>query len=232
MARVNVPVTTLGFVRATLETALTGTHNDLTFTAVDAGPGGNEITVTYVVSGTNTPLSCTVRGKEITVNVATNGGGSATSTASNVKAKIEANTDAARLVTVALAPSNDGTGVVTALSSTPLVGGALGIEQPAQTASDEPNGHYLTGNDGTVVLEVFNDNASGQGVDFFLAPGVAKGQAISDAEQSVSIAAGDTVLLGPFPPALFNQNAAGDVHFYPYVSADLYFRAFKVARAT
>lgn len=231
MARVNVPVTTLGFVKATLTTALAGANNDLTFTAFDAGPGGNDITVTYVVSGTNTALSVAVNGKAIVVTVATNGGGTATSTAAQVKAKIEANSDAARLVTIENTAANDGTGVVVALGSTPLAGGDLGVVVPAVTASDATNDMVLTGNDGLVILEVFNNNAGSQTVQFALAPGVAKGQSLTGAFQTETIAAAATRILGPFPMALFNQNANQDVHFDPSVTTDLKFRAYKVARA-
>lgn len=232
MARVQVPVTTTGLVQATLTTALTGTHNDLTFTARDGGPGGNDITITYVVSGNNTALAVAVNGKAIIVTVATDGGGAATSTASEVKAKIETNSNANTLVSIALAASNDGTGVVTALSSTPLASGALGVAQPSQTNSDATNDMYLTSNDGLVLLEVYNANASSQTVQFELAPGVARGLSLTSAYQTETITASATRVLGPFAPAMFNQNANGDVFFNPSVTTDLKFRAYKAVRAS
>ena len=118
--------------QATLETALAGANNDLVYTARTAGGQGDELTVAYVVAGTNTPLTVTVSGNAITVNVATNGAGAATSTASQVKAAIEANADAAKLVTVALAPGNSGAGVVTALAATNLAGGKFPAETTGQ----------------------------------------------------------------------------------------------------
>lgn len=42
--------------QATLTTTLTGSNNDLTFTAVDAGESGDQISVTYTVAGTDTAL--------------------------------------------------------------------------------------------------------------------------------------------------------------------------------
>lgn len=43
--------------RSTLTTALSGSNNDLTFTAVDAGEDGDSISVTYAVAGNNTALA-------------------------------------------------------------------------------------------------------------------------------------------------------------------------------
>lgn len=232
MARVQVPVTTTGLVAATLTTALTGTHNDLVFTARDGGPGGNDITITYVVSGTNTALACAVNGKAIVVTVATDGAAAATSTAAQVKAKIESTADANALVQVALASSNDGTGIVTALTATALAGGTLGVAQPSQTDSDATNDHYFTGNAGLTILEVYNANASPQTVQFELAPGVARGLSLTSATQTETITNGGTRILGPFAPGLFNQNAAGDVYFNPSVATDLKFRAYLLTRAT
>lgn len=231
MARVNIPVTTTGFVQATLTTALAGTNNDLTFTALNGGPGGNDITIEYVVSGTNTALACTVKGTAISVAVATNGGGTATSTASEVLSKISATSDAVALVTVALASSNDGTGVVAALSPTALSGGKLGVAQPSQTVSDATNDHYFTGNDGLILLEVQNSDASSQDVRVQFAPGVAPGMSLTSAYQIETITSGSTRVLGPFPTSLFNQNSSGDVHIDVQVSTNVKFRAYKAVRA-
>jgi len=214
-----------------LTTALAGANNDLVYTARDGGPGGNEITVNYVVAGANTLLTVTVGGKEIVVNVATDGASVATSTATLVKAAVEANADAALLVTIALAGSDTGAGIVAALAATPLAGGALGVAQPAQTNSDAANDMYLTGNDGLVLLEVFNNNGGSQTVQFLLAPPAVRGMAVAAGFQTETIAAAATRVLGPFPVGLFNQNAAGDVYFDPSVVTDLKFRAYKAVRA-
>lgn len=150
---------------ATLTTSLTGTNNDLVFTAKEAGGQGDDITITYVVAGVSTPLTgvvndpltgnafvtadpgssharhpldssnvvgtsgdtapltVTVQGTDITVNVATSGASAATSTANDILALIRADVNLSALVTVALAPGNDGTGVVTAQAQTALFGG-------------------------------------------------------------------------------------------------------------
>jgi hypothetical protein len=231
MARVNVPVTATGFVAASLTTALSGTNNDLVFTARDGGPGGNDITVAYIVSGTNTALAVVANGKAIVVTVATDGGGAATSTAAEVRGKIEATSDANALVSIANAASNDGLGIVAALTATALAGGTLGVLRPSQTASDATNDHIFTGNDGLVLLEVENVNASPQTVQFQLAPGVAKGLSLTGAYQTETVTNGTVRVLGPFPTARFNQNAQGDVYFDPSVTTDLKFRALKAVRA-
>lgn len=110
--------------KGSLTTALSGSNNDLTYTAVNKGSGSSSTRVRYVVSGNSTPLSVSVSGSDITVNVATDSGGAATSTATQVKAAVIASTPASQLVDVANAPSNDGSGVVAALGYTALSSGA------------------------------------------------------------------------------------------------------------
>ena len=64
------------------------------------GVGGNAITVAFVQAGLNTPLSVTVVGNAITVNLATDGGGSITSSYSDTAAAIVLSAAASALVTV------------------------------------------------------------------------------------------------------------------------------------
>ncbi len=111
---------------AYLQTNLLGANNDMLFTCVNTGTAGNSIRVKYVVSGSNTPLSVTVSGNDVTVNVATGAGGAATSIASAVKAAIEAATDptAGELV-ITYPTGNDGTGIVTAMDWSYLSQGAV-----------------------------------------------------------------------------------------------------------
>lgn len=112
-------------VASTLTTAFTGTNNDILFMAVIPGAVGDAITITFVdPPGNNVPLSVDVVDDAITVTLATDGSSTITSTAAQVIALIEADDDASALVTAANAPANDGTGVVTALSSTPLADGS------------------------------------------------------------------------------------------------------------
>lgn len=109
--------------RATLTTALAGANNDLTLIARTPGTGGNAITFSIAVAGTNTPASVTVVGNAITFNSATNGAGAATSTAKDAVTALLASPAAQALVWSQVAvPGNDGTGVVAALGATNLAG--------------------------------------------------------------------------------------------------------------
>ncbi len=84
--------------------------------------GGNDITVQIKDPGAaNAPLLVAVAGNAITVSAATGADGKITSTAGQVVDAINANTDAAALVTAARYRTNTGTGVVTAdTAGTPL----------------------------------------------------------------------------------------------------------------
>lgn len=104
-----------------VKTALTGSNNDLVLIARKTG-NQNVTIVLADPAANNAALSVSVSTEAITVHLATGPGGAITSTAAQVKAAIEASVAAAALVVVALAPSNDGTGVVTALGSTALAG--------------------------------------------------------------------------------------------------------------
>jgi hypothetical protein len=95
--------------------------NDLTYTALIAGTAGNSITITHVVAGANTPLSVSVTGTAITVNLATSAGSAATSTATQVAAAIAASAAASALVTVAI--TGTAATVQAAKSVTNLAGG-------------------------------------------------------------------------------------------------------------
>lgn len=70
------------------------------------------------------PASATVTGTDITVNVATTGGGAANSSANDVRTALTASDEAmALLASVELAAGNNGSGVVAAMSKTSLDGG-------------------------------------------------------------------------------------------------------------
>lgn len=103
-------------VASSVTTAFAGSNNDLVFTAKAPGNAGDGITIAFTdPSANDATLSIEVSSEVlIIVNLATDGTGVITSTASQVKAAIEALAEAAALVTVAFAPGNDGTGVVAA----------------------------------------------------------------------------------------------------------------------
>lgn len=115
--------------QATLSRNPAGDDNALTFTAVKYGAEGNRISIAYVDPAANSQsLAVSVDGYAITVSLATNGGGTITSTAAQVKAAIEASAPAAALVTCTIntadsGSADDGTGVVTALAAANMTGG-------------------------------------------------------------------------------------------------------------
>lgn len=228
MPRVVVPVTSVTPPKASLTTALAGTNNDLVFTAKVGGPSGNSIRIEYIVAAGTVPLTISVAGFDITVNVATTSG-TPTSTAALVKAALEANPDVNRLITIANAASNDGTGVVAALSITALAGGSLATTPPTQVDGDATNGHYFTGNDGLTEIEVVSSDGSSRTVSVFYSPYYAPIATV--AAQVETIPAGATRKLGPFLSSAFDQNQTQDVYFTPSVSTTLKFRAYKMVRA-
>lgn len=135
----------------------TGDDNALTFTAREYGTGGNAITVTYVDPGANSAaLSVSVAGKSIIVSLATGEAGAITSTAAEVAAAIAAANAANELVTAAVlttdsGTADDGSGVVTAMASTALTGGAgfgIAVALPGAICIDTENGN-LYRNSGT-----------------------------------------------------------------------------------
>lgn len=103
-----------------LITAMTGTNNDLAFIARATGTAPTVRITLIDPPGNNVALSIAVTGEDVDVTLATDGSSAITTTASQLKAAIEAHAVASALIAVALAPGNDGTGVVTALAQTAL----------------------------------------------------------------------------------------------------------------
>jgi hypothetical protein len=104
---------------ATLTTSLTGTHNDITYTAKARGASGDSITVAYVHTGAE---SIGVVGSAITINI--NAG---VTTASTIKGLVDGYAAAAALVYTEYATGNDGTGTVPAMTAANLSGGAAAL---------------------------------------------------------------------------------------------------------
>lgn len=103
---------------ASLTTGTSGT-NRITWRAKNIGSLGNNIQIAVVKSGNNTPLSVSVSGQTITVNLATDASGNATSTCSQVVTAVNNNAPAFALVQAILVD----TGVVGPFSATRLTGG-------------------------------------------------------------------------------------------------------------
>lgn len=145
-------------VKATLSTALAGDNNDLDFTAVAAGVEGNDIEIEYEdPAAADAVLAVTVTGTLIKVSLATDGDELITTTASEIITAIEADAEAAALVTVALKGADTGAGVVTALASTALATGAgtgVGTAGPGSQYTDL-DGPALYLNTGTKAMPVW-----------------------------------------------------------------------------
>lgn len=77
---------------------------NLTFTAKEAGVPGNDISIAFITGGTAGSEVVTVVGKAISVSMA-----SGVSTATQLKAAIDAKPEAAELIYVAIAPGQSGT---------------------------------------------------------------------------------------------------------------------------
>ncbi|KKL98313.1 hypothetical protein LCGC14_1825700, partial [marine sediment metagenome] len=87
--------------------------SDLILTAVSKHIGSDRISIELLdPASSSASLGITVDGRKITINLATDGTSAITSTAAEVKAIIDGDSDAAALVTVALETA--GTGVVEA----------------------------------------------------------------------------------------------------------------------
>lgn len=90
---------------------------DLTYTAVDPGPDGDDITITYTTGGTAGMEVVTVLGTDISIQI-----DDGVSTATQVKAAFDAESDATDLASVVI--SGTGSDAQVAASETPLAGGA------------------------------------------------------------------------------------------------------------
>lgn len=106
-------ITTTG---AQLATALNADAAAKLLVLAASAVGNSGATAVTALSKTN------LSGSSIVVKLATGSGGAITSTAAQLVAAILADVDATALVFAQFAPSNDGTGIVTALGTTPLAG--------------------------------------------------------------------------------------------------------------
>jgi hypothetical protein len=136
--------------KAALTTALTGTNNDLVFTALKNGDQGNKTQVEYINGGASQALSVRVRlaaaGTNgdpdtlvISVRLATDASSVITSTAAQVATAVNADALANDYVVATNAPGNDGTGLVTAMAATPLTGGVFTEQLNTSGQPSNPN---------------------------------------------------------------------------------------------
>ena len=109
-------------VAATLTVGSSVLNDGLVFTAVTAGAAGNGISVQLINPGVaNADLAVTVDSLKITVSLGTDDDAALVSTATEVKAAIEASPDTSKMVSVALL--GDGSGDVAAASKNYLADG-------------------------------------------------------------------------------------------------------------
>jgi hypothetical protein len=131
---------------ASYTTSLTGTNNDLKFTARGLrGANGNNIRIVYVNPGVLTATTTSARTGSGTVGdpyiitvTLKHDGANITATAANVKAAVEADGNSHAVVEVWNATGNDGTGVVTAMTSQSLSGGIDGSDITGNGSASAP----------------------------------------------------------------------------------------------
>lgn len=131
---------------ATLTTAITGTNNDVVYTAAKSGITGNSVSMTYVKPGTTTALSVAVVGNDITVTLSTSGSTCTTYCYTLMDLLWSTPAVLALLGNIQPASGNDTSGLMAAMSKTNLAGATvtasmtvdnLRIEQERQIPTDE-----------------------------------------------------------------------------------------------
>jgi hypothetical protein len=100
-------------------------NGSVLFQTQATGPGSaGTASVAVVAAGNNTALSVSTAGGVVTVHLATDGAGVATSTAAQVRDAIDADPTASALIRADLPRGSDGSGVVSAAAQQALVGGS------------------------------------------------------------------------------------------------------------
>lgn len=103
-----------------------------------------------------------------------------------------------------------------------------GSTQPAVTNGDATNDHYVTGGaDGLTILEIVSSDAGAQTVEIEPNPNLTVDGLTVD-NLSVAVAAGATVLAGPFRTNTFKQDTDNTLYVNPSVSNTLDFRAYRI----
>lgn len=107
-----------------------------------------------------------------------------------------------------------------------------GVAQPALTNGDATNDHFITGGaDGLTLVEIVSSDAGAQTVEVVPNPNLtADGLTVSN--EVIAVAAGATVVAGPWRTNTFKQNATNDLYLNPSVSGTLDFRAYRLVLPT
>lgn len=123
-------------VKAALSTDLAGDDNDLVWTSKANGADGNAYSVEYRdPEDVDQSLAITLDGTLVLVMLATDGGGTITTTGDDIKTEVGNVTEVDDLFTVTDKAANDGSGVVIAMAPASLAGGT-----DAQGRDTAPNG--------------------------------------------------------------------------------------------
>lgn len=110
---------------AEIVTGTVAAKNALTWTAVEGGHHGNEVSIEYTLPGAgNATTDVTVSGSAITFALATDGNNVSTETADGIKTALGNTPAAVALVGAADYSTSDGSGLVTRMGKTFLRGGA------------------------------------------------------------------------------------------------------------
>ncbi len=185
------------------------TNNDLTFTAVTAGIGGNSISVTYATGETAGLETVAVTGTAIVVGI--QGGGS---TAAQVETALEASAAAAALISVANKAGNSGAGVVADAITVTLSGGT----DVGGTASAAVI-RYSIPNKPTMVPQRVMYRVSGDATE--IDPDPWTGEIVSGIDGKVhSFAAGAGVIAAFAPTACYLLDKGNDGRLWPRLLND------------
>jgi hypothetical protein len=103
-----------------------------------------------------------------------------------------------------------------------------GVTQPALTNGDATNDHFITGGaDGLTLVEIVSSDAGAQTVEVPPNPSLTV-DGLTVGNLSIAVAAGVTVVAGPFRTNTFKQDASNTLWLNPSVSNTLDFRAYRV----
>jgi hypothetical protein len=102
-----------------------------------------------------------------------------------------------------------------------------GVAQPTVQTSDSANGMFIATNTGRIILEITNTNAGTQtiGIPFGSSATI---DGVAPADRVISLATGETKLIGPFPVNYYNQDDRS-VYVNPSVDDDLEIRAYSIS---
>lgn len=119
--------------QATLETAMTGTHNDILMTHEPGGTIGNSCSLTITNPGGTHALEITVHDKDISVAAGTSGGAITTTGAQLADALNRTEAVGKLGVSAELAAGNNGSGAITTLTKTNFTGGLDPVDYSSET---------------------------------------------------------------------------------------------------